>query len=82
MRNEALKTNTYNQYWKQSPSDQSRLLSTFYYKTRKMEMNFVQPKVKHPKTLTDYKKSPYEVQADDLHPIDQIEFHKQDGEIL
>ena len=36
MKNEALKTNTYNQYWKKSPSDQRRLFSSFDDKTRKM----------------------------------------------
>ena len=29
MKNEMLKTSTYNQFWKQTPNSQSRLLSTF-----------------------------------------------------
>ena len=82
IRNEALKADTYTQYWKQSPSDQSRLLYAFDYKTRKMQMTFLQSTVKHPKSSADYKKTSYEVQAKDLHPIDQIEFHKQAGEML
>ena len=45
-------------------------------------MNFLQPTVKHPKSSTDYKKTSYEVQASDLHPIDQIQFHKQADEML
>lgn len=34
MKNEALNTDTYNQYWKHSPSDQSILNSSVDYKTR------------------------------------------------
>ena len=82
LRKEALKVVTYVQYWKQTPGDQNRLLSAFDYKTKKMQMTFLQPTVKHPKSSTDYKNTSYEVQAKDIHPIDQIEFHKQAGEML
>ena len=41
LRNEALKEDTYAQYWKQTPSDQNMLLSAFDYKTRKMQMTFL-----------------------------------------
>ena len=50
IKNEALKVVTYAKYWKQTPSDQSRLLSYFDFKTRKMQMTFLQPKVQAPKT--------------------------------
>lgn len=42
----------------------------------------MQPTVKQPKTLTDYKKTDFEVLAKDVHPIDQIQFHKQAGEMI
>lgn len=46
IKNEALKAAICTQYCKQTPSDQSRLLSTFDLKTRKMQMIFLQPEVK------------------------------------
>lgn len=45
IRNEALKAVTYAQYWKQTPCDQNRLISAFDYKTRNMQMTFLQPTV-------------------------------------
>ena len=69
-------------YWKQTPSDQNRLLSAFDYKTKKMQMTFLQPTVQAPKSSTDYKKTSFEVMAKDVHPIDQIEFHKQAREMI
>ena len=34
------------------------------------------------KTTYDYKKVDFEVPVQDIHPLDQIEFHKQAGEML
>ena len=45
-------------------------------------MNFLHPTVKHPKSVVDYKKTSYEIQDKDLHPIYQIKFHKKTSEIL
>ena len=45
-------------------------------------MTFLQPKVQAPKTSEDYKKTNFEVLAKDVHPIYQIEFHKQAGEMI
>jgi len=45
LRNEALKGETYAQYFKQTPSYQNRLLSVFEIKTWKMRMTFLQPTV-------------------------------------
>jgi len=42
----------------------------------------LQPTIHQPKTLADYKKTNFEVLARDVHPIDQIEFHKQVGEMI
>ena len=50
LRNETLKAVTYAQYWKQTPSDQSKLLFAFDYKSRNMQMTFLQPIVKNPKS--------------------------------
>jgi hypothetical protein len=47
-----------------------------------MQVSFLQPTVQQPKTSADYKKTDFEVLARDVHPIDQIEFHKQAGEMI
>jgi len=38
--------------------------------------------VQQPRTLVDFKKIYFEVLARDIHLIDQIEFHKQAGEMI
>ena len=45
-------------------------------------MSFMQPIVQQPKTLVDYRKKDFKVLAKHVHPIDQIEFHKQVGEMI
>ena len=47
-----------------------------------MQMTFLHPIVQYPKSSADYRKITFEVQAKDLHPIDQIEIHKKAGEII
>jgi len=75
-RNETLKDETYAQYFKQTPINQNRLMSTFDIKTCKMQMTFMQPIVQQPRSSTGYMKINFEVLARHVHPIDQIEFHK------
>lgn len=82
MRNEKLKEKTYAQYFKHTPPNQSTLMSAFDINARKMQVSFLQPTVQQPKTTTDYKETNFEVLAKDFHPIDQIDFHKQAGEII
>jgi len=45
-------------------------------------MTFLQPTVQQPKSSADYRKTKFEVLARDVHPIDQIEFHKKAGEMI
>ena len=45
-------------------------------------MTFLQPTAQAPKSSADYKKTTFEVLAKYVHPIDQIEFHKQAREII
>ena len=35
-----------------------------------------------PTTIADYKKFDFEVPVESIHPLDQIEFHKQSSEML
>lgn len=82
LRNEKLKAETYAQYFKQTHANQNRLMSAFDIKTGKMQMSFMQPTIQLPKTSTNYRKMDFEVLVRDVHPIDQIEFHKQTGEMI
>lgn len=82
MRNEKLKSETYAQYFKHTPTNQSRLMSAFDIKAGTMQVSFFQPIVQQPKTSIDYKKTNFEVLDRDVHPIDQIEFHKQAGKMI
>ena len=65
-----------------APSNQTRLMSAFEIKEGKMQMSFLKPTVLQPKSLADYLKTDFEVMAKDIHPIDQIELHKQTGEMV
>lgn len=76
MRNEKLKAESYAQYFKFTPPNQSRLMLAFYIKEGKMQMSFIKPIVQQPRTSADFKKIDFEVLARDIHPIDKIEFHK------
>ena len=82
LRNENLKAETYAQYFKHIPVNQSMLMLAFDIKVGKMEVSVMQPTIQQPKTLADYRKIDFEVLARDIHPMDQIEFHKQAGEMI
>jgi len=45
-------------------------------------MTFMQPKFQQPRSSADYRKEYFEVLAGDVHPIDQIEFHKKASEMI
>ena len=47
-----------------------------------MIFTHLKPKVPHPKTTADYYKTNLEVFSKDIHPMDQIELHKQTGEMV
>jgi len=82
MRNEKLKAETYAQYLKLTPPNQTRLMSAFDIKARKMQVSFLQATMQQLKTSVEYKKTNFEVLVRDVHPIDLIEFHKKVGEMI
>ena len=45
-------------------------------------MSVLQPIVKIPKTVADYKKIDLEVPTESIHALDKIEFHRQSSEML
>ena len=72
LKNEALNINTYNQFWKQTSSAQSKLLLAFDSEKGKILMAFLQAQVPQPKGESDYKKTSLEFDIKDIHPIDQM----------
>ena len=81
-RNERLKSQTYAQYLKMTPTNQTRLMLAFDVKEVNMQMTFIKPTTQQSRTTIDFKRTDFEVLARDIHPIDQIELHKQTGEII
>lgn len=53
MRNEKLKVETYTQYFKHTPANQSRLMSYFDIKAGKIQVSFMQPTIQKPRTSID-----------------------------
>jgi hypothetical protein len=47
-----------------------------------MHMAFLQAQVPDPKVTTDYKRATFEFQMKDVHPADQMDLHKQTGEMI
>jgi hypothetical protein len=81
-KNQTLTSNTYAQFWKQTSTAQHRLLSTFDTEKGRMHMAFLQAQVPDPKVITDYKRATFEFQTKDVHPADQMDLHRQTGEMV
>lgn len=47
-----------------------------------MQTTFLEAQIPHPKTPADYKRKTFEFSTKDIHHIDQIEIHKQTGEMI
>jgi hypothetical protein len=47
-----------------------------------MHMAFLQAQVPDPKVITDYKRETFEFQTKDVHPADQMDLHRQTGEMV
>jgi len=45
-------------------------------------MEFLKAQTTQPKTLADYKHASFKFDATNVHPIDQLEMHKQIGEMI
>ena len=45
-------------------------------------MEFLQEKVPHPKTIADYKKTSFDLDVKDVHPMDHMDMHRQIGEMI
>lgn len=81
-RNERLKVKSYAHYLKMAPTNQIKLISAFDIKEGKLQMSFLKPTIQQPKSMENYLKIDPEVLAKDIHPIDQMELHKKNGEMV
>jgi hypothetical protein len=81
-KNQMLTSNTYAQFWKQTSMAQHRLLSSFDTEKGRMHMAFLQAQVPDPKAITDYKRATFEFNTRDVHPADQMDLHRQTGEMV
>lgn len=57
-------------------------MSTYDIKEDKMILSHFMPKVQQPQSTADYIRTNLEVLAKYIHPMDQIELHKQTGEMV
>jgi hypothetical protein len=47
-----------------------------------MHMAFLQAQVPHPKEISDYKRATFEFDVKEVHPADQMDMHRQTGEMI
>jgi len=57
-------------------------MSAYDIKEGKIEVSLFKPKVQKPQTAADYLQTSFEVMAKEIHPLDQIELHRQTGEMI
>ena len=80
--NELLRVQLYKKFLKATPAKQEILMVAFDIKQEKMILSHFKPKVPQPKSAVDYVRTRVELMAKDIHPMDQIELHKQTGEMV
>jgi len=81
-KNEELKNQAHSRFLKEKPGNKDRLLSSFDYSSNKLVMSFLKPTAAEPKSVADYSKTDLELDADAIHELDQIEFHRSNTEML
>jgi len=81
-KNEGLKTSTYYEFWKQSSTTQTRLLSALDPDKGQFQLLFLEPKVPVPKSVEDYSTFVFSFDTKKIHPIDHIDLNKQVGEMI
>lgn len=80
--NELLKVQLYEQFLKATPAKQERLMAAYDIKEEKMILSHFKAKIQQPHSAADFVRTKLEVMAKDIHPMDQIELHKQTGEMV
>lgn len=80
--NEPIRMQLYDQFLKMTPAKQQRLMSTYDIKEGKLILSHFKPTVQQPQSAVDYIRTNLEAIAKDIHPLDQVELHKQTGEMV
>jgi len=57
-------------------------METYDFKEEKIILSHFKPKILQPQIAADYIKTSLEFLPKDIHPMDQIELHKQIGEMV
>jgi len=65
-----------------APTNQQRLMAAYDIQEGKMTLSHFRPIMQQPQLAADYIRTNMEVFAKDIHPMDQIEFHKQTREMV
>jgi len=81
-RNELVRYHLYNQLLRMAPTNQQRLMATYDIQEGKMTLIHFRPIMQQPKSISDYIRTNLEVFSKDIHPMDQIELHKQIREMV
>ena len=81
-RNEPVRLQLYNHLLKMAPTNQQRLMSAYDVQEGKMIMSHFMPIVLRPQSAADYIRTNLEILSKDIHPMDQIELHKQTGQMV
>ena len=81
-KNEMLKSSSYKQFWKQTATSQHRLFSSFDIEQGRIQMAFLQEQAPFPKSPENYKNTIFSFDTNQFHLIDQMEMHKQTGEMF
>ena len=81
-RNEPVRFQLYNQLLRMAPTNQQRLMAAYDIQEGQMTLSHFRPTIQQPQSAADYIRTNLEVLSRDIHPMDQIESHKQTGEMV
>jgi len=80
--NEPVRFQIYNQLLRMAPTNQQRLMAAYDIQQGKITLSHFRPIMQQPQSAADYIRTNLEVLYKDIHPMDQIELHKQTGEMV
>jgi hypothetical protein len=60
----------------------TQVIISFDTEKGRMHMAFLQAQVPHPKAVSDYKRETFEFDVKEVHPADQMDMHRQTGEMI
>lgn len=80
--NEPVRYQLYDQLLKMAPTNQQRLMEAYDIQEGKMTLSHFRPIIQQPQSATGYIRTNQEVFVKDIHPMDQIELHKQTEEMV